>query len=251
LQPGLHELAAKCSTNRQPKYGSAPSPFDTVIHHLTEVLRFLKRHTFLKEAYVLNHDEGNHRLGTAQCSGRTHALDGLDRTFATGEVHASWPPTAPASPPPSAFPARLHADSGAAQRWPRPVGHIAVELHRRIAYVPGDVTCGATSPAAKVIDLYAGSAAASTRGAARAGRALELDPTKKGRNLLQGQPPEGRPRRAFASDVDLLILDEPTSGLDPLMEEVFQRCVEGARTGAARSCSRPTSSARSRSCATG
>jgi ABC-2 type transport system ATP-binding protein len=58
---------------------------------------------------------------------------------------------------------------------------------------------------------------------------FELDPTKKGRTYSKGNRQKVALVAAFASDVDLLILDEPTSGLDPLMEEVFQRCVEEER----------------------
>ncbi|MGW0584415.1 ABC transporter ATP-binding protein, partial [Streptomyces sp. NPDC002920] len=124
----------------------------------------------------------------------------------------------------------LRADSGAAQILGRDPWADAVEVHRRIAYVPGDVTLWRNLSGGEVIDLYG-----RLRGGLDAGRRaelidrFELDPTKKGRTYSKGNRQKVALVAAFASDVDLLILDEPTSGLDPLMEEVFQRCVEEAR----------------------
>jgi ABC-2 type transport system ATP-binding protein len=106
----------------------------------------------------------------------------------------------------------------------------SVEVHRRIAYVPGDVTLWRNLSGGEVIDLYG----RLRGGLDRQRRAelierFELDPTKKGRTYSKGNRQKVALVAAFASDVDLLILDEPTSGLDPLMEEVFQRCVEEER----------------------
>jgi ABC-2 type transport system ATP-binding protein len=105
-----------------------------------------------------------------------------------------------------------------------------VELHRRVAYVPGDVTLWRNLSGGEVIDLYG----RLRGGLDRARRTelierFELDPTKKGRTYSKGNRQKVALVAAFASDVDLLILDEPTSGLDPLMEGVFQRCVEEER----------------------
>jgi ABC-2 type transport system ATP-binding protein len=105
-----------------------------------------------------------------------------------------------------------------------------VEVHRRIAYVPGDVTLWRNLSGGEVIDLY-GRLRGGLDPARRAElvERFELDPTKKGRTYSKGNRQKVALVAAFASDVDLLILDEPTSGLDPLMEEVFQRCVEEER----------------------
>ena len=105
-----------------------------------------------------------------------------------------------------------------------------MEVHRRIAYVPGDVTLWRNLSGGEVIDLYG-----RLRGGLDARRRaelierFELDPTKKGRTYSKGNRQKVALVAAFSSDVDLLILDEPTSGLDPLMEEVFQACVEEER----------------------
>ncbi|GGS93099.1 ABC transporter ATP-binding protein [Streptomyces tanashiensis] len=172
-------------------------------------------------------------VGLHKSFGRTHALDGLDLTVETGEVHGFLGPNgAGKSTTIRVLLGLLRADSGAAQLLGRDPWKDAVELHRRIAYVPGDVTLWRNLSGGEVIDLYGRLRGGG--GLDRARRAelierFELDPTKKGRTYSKGNRQKVALVAAFASDVDLLVLDEPTSGLDPLMEEVFQDCVEEAR----------------------
>uniref|UniRef100_A0AAU2V8K0 ABC transporter ATP-binding protein n=1 Tax=Streptomyces sp. NBC_00003 TaxID=2903608 RepID=A0AAU2V8K0_9ACTN len=170
--------------------------------------------------------------GLHKSFGRTHALDGLDLAVDTGEVHGFLGPNgAGKSTTIRVLLGLLRADSGAAQLLGRDPWADAVELHRHVAYVPGDVTLWRNLSGGEVIDLY---------GRLRGGRLdrsrrhdlierFELDPTKKGRTYSKGNRQKVALVAAFASDVDVLILDEPTSGLDPLMEEVFQSCVEEER----------------------
>ncbi|MFE3737920.1 ATP-binding cassette domain-containing protein [Streptomyces sp. NPDC059096] len=165
--------------------------------------------------------------------GRTHALDGLDLTVGTGEVHGFLGPNgAGKSTTIRVLLGLLRADSGAARLLGRDPWHDAVELHRRVAYVPGDVTLWRNLSGGEVIDLYGrlhgGGGLDAARRAALVER-FELDPSKKGRTYSKGNRQKVALVAAFASDVDLLILDEPTSGLDPLMEEVFQSCVAEER----------------------
>ncbi|WSQ10744.1 ABC transporter ATP-binding protein [Streptomyces sp. NBC_01231] len=169
--------------------------------------------------------------GLHKSFGGTHALDGLDLDVESGEVHGFLGPNgAGKSTTIRVLLGLLRADSGAAQILGRDPWADAVEVHRRIAYVPGDVTLWRNLSGGEVIDLYG-----RLRGGLDAGRRaelverFELDPTKKGRTYSKGNRQKVALVAAFASDVDLLILDEPTSGLDPLMEEVFQRCVEEER----------------------
>ncbi|WP_043667336.1 ABC transporter ATP-binding protein [Streptomyces xylophagus] len=169
--------------------------------------------------------------GLHKSFGKTHALTGLDLAVETGEVHGFLGPNGSGkSTTIRVLLGLLHADSGAAQLLGRDPWTDAVELHRRVAYVPGDVTLWRNLSGGEVIDLYG-----KLRGGLdKARRAelidrFELDPTKKGRTYSKGNRQKVALVAAFASDVDLLILDEPTSGLDPLMEEVFQRCVEEER----------------------
>ncbi|MFI6466789.1 ATP-binding cassette domain-containing protein [Streptomyces sp. NPDC050538] len=169
--------------------------------------------------------------GLHKAFGKTQALAGLDLDVEAGEVHGFLGPNGSGkSTTIRVLLGLLHADSGAAQLLGRDPWTDAVELHRRVAYVPGDVTLWRNLSGGEVIDLYG-----KLRGGLDTSRRadlidrFELDPTKKGRTYSKGNRQKVALVAAFASDVDLLILDEPTSGLDPLMEEVFQRCVEEER----------------------
>ncbi|MEV5974597.1 ABC transporter ATP-binding protein [Streptomyces sp. NPDC051921] len=169
--------------------------------------------------------------GLHKAFGRTQALDGLDLAVETGEVHGFLGPNgAGKSTTIRVLLGLLRADSGAARLLGRDPWADAVELHRRLAYVPGDVTLWRNLSGGEVIDLY-GRLRGGLDTARRAAliERFELDPTKKGRTYSKGNRQKVALVAAFASDVDLLVLDEPTSGLDPLMEEVFQSCVEEAR----------------------
>ncbi|GGQ89874.1 ABC transporter ATP-binding protein [Streptomyces asoensis] len=165
--------------------------------------------------------------GLHKSFGRTRALDGLDLEVGTGEVHGFLGPNGSGkSTTLRVLLGLLRADSGTARILGLDPWTDAVEAHRRIAYVPGDVTLWRNLSGGEVIDLYG-----RLRGGLDAGRRadlvdrFELDPTKKGRTYSKGNRQKVALVAAFASDVDLLVLDEPTSGLDPLMEEVFRRCV--------------------------
>ncbi|MFF4901991.1 ATP-binding cassette domain-containing protein [Streptomyces sp. NPDC001068] len=169
--------------------------------------------------------------GLHKSFGRTRALAGLDLDVEAGEVHGFLGPNgAGKSTAIRILLGLLRPDSGAARILGRDPWKDAVAVHRRIAYVPGDVTLWRNLSGGEVIDLYG-----RLRGGLDARRRadlldrFELDPTKKGRTYSKGNRQKVALVAAFASDVDLLILDEPTSGLDPLMEEVFQRCVEEER----------------------
>jgi ABC-2 type transport system ATP-binding protein len=101
--------------------------------------------------------------------------------------------------------------------------HGAVALHRRLAYVPGDVELWPNLTGGEAIDLLG-----RLRGGLNQARRAELierfdlDPTKKGRTYSKGNRQKVAIVAALASDAELLLLDEPTAGLDPLMEVVFQ-----------------------------
>ncbi|GAA2299668.1 ABC transporter ATP-binding protein [Streptomyces caniferus] len=163
--------------------------------------------------------------------GRTHALDGLDLRVEAGEVHGFLGPNgAGKSTTIRVLLGLLRADGGTTRLLGKDPWQDAVELHRRLAYVPGDVTLWRNLSGGEVIDLF-GRLRGGLDTARRAEllERFELDPTKKGRTYSKGNRQKVALVAAFASDVDLLILDEPTSGLDPLMEEVFQSCVAEAR----------------------
>lgn len=106
----------------------------------------------------------------------------------------------------------------------------AVDLHKRLAYVPGDVHLWPNLSGGEVIDLFGNlRGSMNTKRRSELFERFDLDPRKKCRTYSKGNRQKVALISAFASDVDLFILDEPTSGLDPLMEMVFQDCVAEAK----------------------
>jgi ABC-2 type transport system ATP-binding protein len=170
--------------------------------------------------------------GLVKTFGRTRALDGLDLTVATGEIHGFLGPNGSGkSTTIRVLLGLLRANEGQAVLLGGDPWQDAVALHRRLAYVPGDVNLWPKLTGGEVIDLLA----RLRGGIDRAKRdalleRFELDPTKKGRTYSRGNRQKVALVAALASDVELLIFDEPTSGLDPLMEAVFQECVHDLRT---------------------
>ncbi|MDJ0405682.1 ABC transporter ATP-binding protein [Rhodococcus erythropolis] len=160
--------------------------------------------------------------------GTTRALDGLDLEVSAGEVHGFLGPNGSGkSTTIRVLLGLLRSDSGDATVLGGDPWRDAVTLHRRLAYVPGDVNLWPNLTGREAIDLLAGLRGGLDR--KRRSELLdrfELDPTKKARTYSKGNRQKVALVAAFSSDVDLYVLDEPTSGLDPLMEAVFQDCVE-------------------------
>ena len=163
-------------------------------------------------------------VGLIKKFGTTTALDGLDLTVHEGEVHGFLGPNgAGKSTTIRVLLGLLRSDGGTVRLLGRDPWADATELHRQLAYVPGDVVLWPNLTGGEVIDLLG-----RLRGGIDEGRraelleAFELDPTKKGRSYSKGNRQKVALVAALASDVPLLVLDEPTSGLDPLMEKVFQ-----------------------------
>ncbi|MFI5589492.1 ATP-binding cassette domain-containing protein [Amycolatopsis sp. NPDC051758] len=163
--------------------------------------------------------------------GRTTALDGLDLTVETGEVHGFLGPNgAGKTTTLRVLLGLLHADAGELRLLGGDPWRDAVALHRRLAYVPGEVSLWPNLTGGEVIDLLG-----RLRGGldpVRRKRYLdrfELDPRIKGRAYSKGNRQKVAVVAALSSDVELLLLDEPTTGLDPLMEEVFRECVREER----------------------
>ncbi len=156
--------------------------------------------------------------------GRTVALDGLDLDVAQGEIHGFLGPNgAGKSTTIRILLGLLRSDNGSARLLGGDPWNDVETLHRRLAYVPGDVALWPNLTGGQVIDLLG-----RLRGGLNETRRAELlerfdlDPTKKGRSYSKGNRQKVALVAALASDVELLLLDEPTSGLDPLMEAVFK-----------------------------
>jgi ABC-2 type transport system ATP-binding protein len=169
--------------------------------------------------------------GLTKAFGAAKALDGLDLTVHAGEVHGFLGPNgAGKTTTIRVLLGLMRADGGRATLLGGNPWTDATELHKRLAYVPGDVTLWPNLTGGEVIDLLG-----RLRGGLDTARRAELverfdlDPRKKGRTYSKGNRQKVALVAALASDVELLVLDEPTSGLDPLMEEVFRQVVEEER----------------------
>ncbi len=165
--------------------------------------------------------------GLVKTFGSTRALDGLDLTVGAGEVHGFLGPNGSGKTTTiRVLLGLIRADAGHVALLGGDPWKDAVDLHRRLAYVPGDVSLWPKISGGEVIDLFA-----RLRGDFDQRRRdelierFELDPTKKARTYSKGNRQKVGLVAALASEAELLILDEPTSGLDPLMESVFQDCI--------------------------
>ncbi|MDH2415769.1 ABC transporter ATP-binding protein [Nocardioides sp. CER19] len=163
--------------------------------------------------------------------GAFRALDGLDLAVGAGEVHGFLGPNgAGKSTTIRILLGLMRASGGEARLFDADPWRDAAALHRRLAYVPGDVSLWPNLSGGETVDLLLRMRGADPR-TSRRDELLErfsLDPTKKGRAYSKGNRQKVALVAAFAADAELLILDEPTSGLDPLMEQVFNDCVAEA-----------------------
>jgi ABC-2 type transport system ATP-binding protein len=175
--------------------------------------------------------------GLSKSFGRTKALDGLDLTVAPGDITGFLGPNgAGKSTTIRVLLGLLRADAGTVRLLGGDPWRDAVGLHRRIAYVPGDVTLWPNLTGLQAIDFLAHlrGNALDTRRRDQLIERFELDPHKKARTYSKGNRQKVAIVAAFSTNAELYILDEPTSGLDPLMEKAFQTCVqEVADRGAA------------------
>ena len=174
--------------------------------------------------------------GLVKTFGRTRALDELDLTVHTGEVHGFLGPNgAGKTTTIRILLGMTRADAGIAKLLGGDPWTDATALHRRLAYVPGDVTLWPNLSGGEAIDLLG-----RMRGGLDQARRVDLlqrfdlDPRKKARTYSKGNRQKVALIATLASDVELLLLDEPTSGLDPLMEDVFRQVILEDRERAGR-----------------
>ncbi len=176
--------------------------------------------------------------GLSKSFGHTKALDGLDLTVAAGSVSGFLGPNgAGKSTTIRVLLGLLRAEGGTVRLLGGDPWRDAVQLHRQIAYVPGDVTIWPNLTGMQAIDFLTrlrGAGTANTKRRDELIERFELDPHKKARSYSTGNRQKVAIVAAFSTTSELFILDEPTAGLDPLMEQRFQECVrEVADQGAA------------------
>jgi ABC-2 type transport system ATP-binding protein len=170
-------------------------------------------------------------VGLVKHFGRTRVLNDLNLSVALGEVHGFLGPNgAGKTTTLRILLGLLRSDGGSMRLLGGDPWLDAVDLHRRLAYVPGDVALWPTLTGGEVIDLL-GRLRGGLDPARRASliERFELDPTMKGRAYSKGNRQKVALVAALASDVELLLLDEPTSGLDPLMEAQFRQYINEVR----------------------
>ncbi len=170
-------------------------------------------------------------VGLRKNFGDVVALDGLDLTVRPGEVHGFLGPNGSGkSTTIRILLGLVRASGGGAELFGGDPWRDAVALHRRLAYVPGDVSLWPGLTGGECLDVLA-----SSRGGLCPGRRaelidrFELDPSRKSQGYSKGNRQKVALVAALAADVELLILDEPTSGLDPLMEQTFQEIIRERR----------------------
>ncbi|MBR0599347.1 ABC transporter ATP-binding protein [Sinanaerobacter chloroacetimidivorans] len=159
--------------------------------------------------------------------GTTQALKGIDLTVQQGEVHGFIGPNgAGKSTTIRILLGILRKTSGKVTLLGGDPWQDSVELHRRLLYVPGDVTLWPDLSGGETIDLLG-----RLHGGLDISRKkqllerFQLDPTKKSGTYSKGNRQKVALVAAFSCEAELYLLDEPTSGLDPLMEVIFQECV--------------------------
>lgn len=169
--------------------------------------------------------------GLVKTFGRARALDGLDLEVGAGEVHGYLGPNgAGKSTTIRALLGLLRVDQGTATLLGGDPWRDATELHKRIAYVPGDVSLWPNLTGGEVIDLLG-----NLRGGIDVARRkalldrFDLDPRKPCRSYSKGNRQKVALVAALSAHAELLIFDEPTTGLDPLMAAVFRECVSEER----------------------
>ena len=170
--------------------------------------------------------------GLVKRYGKLRALDGLDLEVPTGEVHGLLGPNgAGKTTLLRVLLGLLRADDGHVEVLGSDPWRQATRIHRRLAYVPGEVMLWPNLTGGEVIDLLG-----RMRGSLETRRhydliaRFDLDPAKKTRDYSKGNRQKVALIAALASDVELLLLDEPTAGLDPLMEAVFRDCIAEERS---------------------
>ena len=121
----------------------------------------------------------------------------------------------------------IRATQGKVQIFGKDVWQDSIEIHKKIAYVPGDVYLWPNLSGGETIDLFLKlHGAINQEKRDQLIKKFDLNPKKKVRSYSKGNRQKIALIAALATEAELYIFDEPTSGLDPLMEAVFQEEVK-------------------------
>lgn len=165
--------------------------------------------------------------GLSKKFGKFTALNNIDLSMEPGEIYGFIGPNgAGKSTTIRVLLGMLKPTAGQVTIMNKDAWKDAVEIHKRVSYVPGEANLWPNLTGGEVIDLFLSIHGNSSQ--KRRDELIELfdlDPSKKCRAYSKGNRQKIALISAFASESDLYILDEPTSGLDPLMERNFQKCV--------------------------
>jgi polyether ionophore transport system ATP-binding protein len=124
----------------------------------------------------------------------------------------------------------IHPTAGAAYVFGLDCFRDAVEVKRRVGYLPGDVPQFGSLRGSEIVAYLGGMRGNTDRKVVRAlAQRFDLDLSRRFREYSSGNKQKLAIVLAFMHRPDLLILDEPTSGLDPLMEVVFREAVLEAK----------------------
>ncbi|MEK4722717.1 ABC transporter ATP-binding protein [Lactococcus sp. FSL W8-0209] len=124
----------------------------------------------------------------------------------------------------------IRATQGKVQIFGKDVWQDSIEIHKKIAYVPGDVYLWPNLSGGETIDLFLKlHGAINQEKRDQLIKKFDLNPKKKVRSYSKGNRQKIALIAALATEAELYIFDEPTSGLDPLMEAVFQEEVKALK----------------------
>jgi ABC-2 type transport system ATP-binding protein len=169
--------------------------------------------------------------GLSKTYSATKALESLDLEVAAGEVLGYLGPNgAGKTTTIRLLLGLIRATAGRAEIFGVDAQADPVEAHKRLAFVPGDVSLWPALTGTETLHLLGrvhGSLDEAYRD--RLVERFEFDPSKKVRSYSKGNRQKLVLIAALMTRADLLLLDEPTSGLDPLMEKAFQECIAEAR----------------------
>jgi ABC-2 type transport system ATP-binding protein len=169
--------------------------------------------------------------GLAKRYGKVEALAPLDLEVAEGEALGYLGPNgAGKTTTLRLLLALARPTSGRAEIFGMDAERDAIEVHKRVAFVPGEASLWPSLTGAETLHLL-GRIHGSVDDAYRDEliQRFDLDPSKKVRAYSKGNRQKVLLIAAFMVRPDLLLLDEPTSGLDPLMEREFRTIVRQAR----------------------